>query len=117
MKTFALTLALVSAAAPAFAAATPDKPICVDPKRSYQALYLKDNDVVAKQTIGHDRRELRLSTTCINLRSALTISLGSSFNCIAMGDDVFTSTIDGERQACRITHVEPYVAPPAETHG
>ncbi len=66
----------VLAAGPALAATQPDGPICVDPKRSYQALYLKDHDIIAKQTIGHDRRQLRLTTSCINLRAALSIALG-----------------------------------------
>ncbi len=116
MKLASFLMAGVLAAGPALAATQPDGPICVDPKRSYQALYLKDHDIIAKQTIGHDRRQLRLTTSCINLRAALSIALGSSFNCIGLGDDVFTSTIDGERQSCRSTHVEPYV-PVAAPHG
>ncbi len=112
MRTFPLLLATLVAATPA-AAATAGK-ICIDPHYSYQAHYLAGHDIVAKATFGHDHRELRLSTTCINLSSALQISLATEFNCIDRGDAVFTSTIDGERQHCRITAVQPYVRDKAQ---
>ena len=86
--------------------------ICIDPHFSYQARYLSGHDIVAKATLGHDHRELKLSTTCIALHTAQFISLSSDFNCIGKGDTVVTNTIDGQRQSCRITHVEPYAAAP-----
>jgi hypothetical protein len=105
------------AAAPVIAAETPpvQKPICIDPHYDYQALYLKDHDIVVKQTLGHDHRPLRVTTTCFNLRSALSIRVSADFKCLDKGDNVATNTIDGEHQQCRITHVEPYT-PPA-VHG
>ncbi len=114
MKSAYIVLATVLTATPALAAA-PQGRICIDPHYSYQALYLSGHDVVAKQTLGHDHRQLKLSTTCIDLRSADQISLSADFNCIDKGDTVATATIDGHRQTCRITHVEPYT-PPA-VHG
>lgn len=110
MKTTYLVFAGVLAVTPALAAG----PICIDPHYSYQARYLAGHDIVAKATFGHDHRELKLSTTCINLSSAFQISLSTGFTCLDKGDEVGTSTIDGERQRCRITHVEPYV--PAAAH-
>ncbi|HXC54186.1 MAG TPA: hypothetical protein VNU97_02740 [Rhizomicrobium sp.] len=107
MKSAYIVWAALLAATPALAAT--DGKICLHADRSYQARYLSGHDVVAKQTIGHDRRELKLSTTCINLSSAFQISLSGEFNCLDKGDTVITSTIDGERQSCRITAVEPYV--------
>lgn len=110
MRTIALlTAAVLLAVTPALAAPT----ICINPHFSYQARYLSGHDIVAKATLGHDRRELKLTTTCIFLQSANFISLSSDFSCVGRGDTVVTSTIDGRRQACRITHVEPYV--PAAT--
>ncbi|MEI9994431.1 MAG: hypothetical protein WDM91_07540 [Rhizomicrobium sp.] len=100
-------------AAPAALAAPPPGKICIDPRRSYQALYLEGHDIVARQTIGRDHRQLRLSTTCIGLRSADMIRLSSDFNCVGMGDDVIAGTIDGHRQTCRISHAEPYTPPAA----
>jgi hypothetical protein len=105
MKTAIIVFAGLLTATPAMAAGR----ICIDPHYSYQARYLSGHDIVAKATLGHDHRELKLSTTCINLSSAFHISLSSEFNCLNSGDTVGTSTIDGERQSCRITHVEPYV--------
>jgi hypothetical protein len=111
-----LLLAALLAAAPIAASAVPTGKICLDPKYSYQAHALGPRgEVVAKSTFGSDHRELRLSTTCINLSSAFRISLSTEFNCIDKGDSVFTTTIDGERQSCRITNVQPYVAD-APTH-
>lgn len=112
MRSPTIVFAVLLAASPALAAA-PAAKICIDPKKSYQALYLEGHDIVAKQTIGHDHRQLRISTTCIDLRSADTIALSSDFNCIGMGDDVFAGTIDGHRQSCRVSHTEPYTPPAA----
>lgn len=103
-----LLLAALLAATPALAAQTPHS-ICINPHYSYQAHYLSGHDIVAKATLGHDHRELKLTTTCIFLRDADHISLSSEFNCVGMGDTVVTSTIDGHRQVCRITRVAPYM--------
>jgi hypothetical protein len=95
----------------------PPKKICIDPHYSYQAHYLSGHDIIAKATLGSDHRELKLSTTCLFLTSVYMISLHTDFNCIDKGDDVFTSTIDGEHQHCRITHVEPYIPAHPEPQG
>ncbi len=113
MKAAFILLAGVLATTPALAA----HGICIDPSYSYQARYLSGQDIVAKATLGHDHRELKLSTTCIFLSQADHISLSSDFSCIGRGDTVVTSTIDGRRQACRITHVEPYVPAAVPAHG
>jgi len=119
MKASYIILAPLLATAPAAAGDTFNSPptgnICLDPHKDYQALYLKGSryDIVAHQTLGRDHRVLKISTTCFALREALTIRLATSFNCVAMGDEVYTSTIDGHAQSCRVTHVEPYL-PAAE---
>ena len=118
MKTSYIVLtSLLALAGPAAAGDTFNAPggkICIDTHYDYQALYLKgsSNEILAHQTLGHDHRVLKVSTTCHNLRDALTIRLQSQFNCLAMGDGVFSSTIDGERQSCRVTRVAPYVPAP-----
>jgi len=109
----AAAIALVPAAL-AETPAPPQKKVCIDPHYSYQAWYVRDHDIAARSTLGSDRRELKLSTTCLFLSSVDHVSLQSSFNCIGKGDDVFTSTIDGRHQHCRITHVEPYVPQPGD---
>ncbi len=90
--------------------------ICLDPHWDYQAHWLAGHDIVAKQTLGHGNKAIKISTTCINLEAADIIRLSTSFGCVGMGDDVFASKIDGHRQHCRISHVEPYVPGP-QTHG
>ncbi len=116
MNSPALLLAALLVSAP-LAARAADGRICLDPHDSYQARAIGGHDIVAKSTFGHDHRELRLSTTCINLGSAFHIALSSEFNCLGKGDSVFTGTIDGERQSCRITDVRPYVPDAPAPHG
>jgi hypothetical protein len=113
-----IPLALFGVAMPAVAAKVPPmaKPICIDPHYDYQALFLKDHDIVIHQTLGHDHRPLRLTTTCFDLRSAMTIRVSADFRCLAQGDNVATNTIDGHIQQCRITHVEPYVPDEPQHH-
>ena len=110
MKFAYVLFAALLAAAPSQAA------ICIDPHWDYQAHWLAGHDIVARQTLGHGNKALKISTTCINLEAADTIRLSTSFGCIGMGDDVFASKIDGHRQRCRISHIEPY-APGPSTHG
>jgi hypothetical protein len=119
MKTSYIVLAsLLALTAPAAAGdafnSAPAGKICIDTHKDYQALYLKGsrNVLIAHQTLGRDHRVLKISTTCFELRDALTIRLSTGFNCLSMGDDVFTSTIDGQRESCRVTRVEPYVPAP-----
>jgi len=115
MRVFPLLIATgLLTASPAISAPTAPPPsTCIDPHFSYQARYLSGQDIVAKSTLGHGNRELKISTTCIFLRDANQITLSSEFSCVGRGDTVVTSTIDGRRQSCRVTHVEPYV--PAAT--
>ncbi len=101
----------------ALLAATPSQAgICIDPHWSYQARWLAGHDIVAKQTLGHGNKELKLSTTCFDIEAADTIRFSSSFSCVGLGDDVFVSKIDGHRQHCHISHIEPYVPGP-QSHG
>jgi hypothetical protein len=116
MKLSSFALSALLAGAP-LAAQAADGKVCLDPHYSYQARAIGGHDIVAKPTLGHDHRELRLTTTCIDLSSAFNISLSSEFQCLGRGDSVFTSTIDGERQTCRITNVQPYVPDATPQHG
>ncbi|MEI9992446.1 MAG: hypothetical protein WDM86_20730 [Rhizomicrobium sp.] len=114
MKPAYAVFACLLAAAPAIAA-PPPRPICIDPHWDYQARWLSGHDIVAKQTFGHDHRELKLSTTCIALREYDYFRLASDFDCIGMGDQVIANRLGGRSQICRISHVEPYVPAPATT--
>jgi hypothetical protein len=107
MKTLhTIAAAALLAATPALAA--PPGTVCIDPRHTYQATWLHDHDVVARQLIGPDHRALRLTTTCFFLKQADNIAFASNFRCLDRGDDVFTTTIDGRRQSCRVTQVAPY---------
>ncbi len=108
MKFAYAVFASLLAAAPALAA-TPQGNICIDPRWEYQARYLSGHDLVAKQTLGQDHRELKLSTTCIALQQYDFFRLASDFHCVGLGDHVFASKIGSRGQNCRISHVEPYV--------
>jgi hypothetical protein len=105
MKYAALFIAL-AAATPALAQ-SPDKPLCVDASRDgrYNARPISLHEVLARNAFGSDRRAARLSTTCIHVDRSAIISLHSFTQCIAIGDDVSASTIDGHREMCRVTGV------------
>ncbi|MEJ0026260.1 MAG: hypothetical protein WDN01_09550 [Rhizomicrobium sp.] len=115
MKSAYAVFACLLAVAPAIAAPPPKGPICIDPKWDYQARWLSGNVIVAKQTLGHDHRELKLSTTCIALREYDYFRLASDFHCVGMGDHIVADKVGGRSQSCRISHVEPYVPAPAAT--
>lgn len=84
--------------------------LCLDPHLSYEAHALDAHTLRAKNTIGSHRTELALTTTCIDLKNAYHFTLASAFACIGQGDMVAATTIDGQREQCRVTHVAPYEA-------
>ncbi len=86
----------VLAAAPALAQ---EKPLCIDASRDgqYNARPISLHEVLARNAFGPDRRAARLSTTCIHVDRSAIVSLHSFTQCVAIGDDVSTSTIDGPR--------------------
>src|SRR5271166_1673984 len=94
MKRTIVLLSVLAAVNPSVAGAAGGK-ICINPRWSYEAHALDAHTVVAKSTIGSDHRELRLDTTCIDLKSAFRIALSTTFSCIDMGDTVVATTIDG----------------------
>jgi hypothetical protein len=98
-------LLVILAVMPAFA--QEEKPLCVDASRDgqYNARPLSLHEVLARNAFGNDRRAARLSTTCIHVDRSAIISLHSLTTCIGKGDDVTTTTIDGQREVCRVTGV------------
>jgi len=99
-----LAVLFVILAAPAFAQ---EKPLCIDASRDgkYNARPISLHEVLARNAFGADKRAARLSTTCIHVDRSATVSLHSLTQCIAVGDDVATATIDGHRETCRVTGV------------
>jgi hypothetical protein len=102
---YAVLFAILAAATPAIAQ---DK-LCVDASRDgrYNARPIFLHEVLARNSFGTDRRALRLGTTCIHVGRSAIVSLHAFTRCIAVGDDVAVSTIDGHREACRITSLAP----------
>ena len=102
----AVLFVLLVAAAPA-AAQAPDKSLCVDASRDgrYNARPISLHEVLARNAFGSDRRAARLSTTCIHVDKAATITLHSFARCVALGDDVTVSVLGGHREFCRVTGV------------
>jgi len=106
MKATVLLIPLLLAAVPAPAAPGAS---CIDPHKSYVARPLNAHDVYARTTLGTPRPAVRLATTCAHLAHANAVSLSSSYTCMGLGDIVIATTIDGRREACRISAVQPYV--------
>src|SRR3954470_4294597 len=84
-----------------------DKPLCVDASRStsYNARPISLHDVLARNASGADRRSVRVATTCIHVDPTARVALRSLTGCLALGDDVAVTTIDGKREACRVTRL------------
>lgn len=83
--------------------------ICVDASSNnqYNARPLSQHDVLARNAIGPEKRAARLTTTCIHIYRDLFVALHSLTRCIAKGDEVAVSTIDGRRERCKVTGVAP----------
>src|SRR5689334_23823433 len=97
---------LFATAAPALAETSA---ICVDAssRDRYNARPLSVHSVLAKNAFGQEKRAVRVSTTCIHIYRDSFVALRSMTKCIAMGDEVAVSTIDGRREQCKVTGVAP----------
>lgn len=102
---------------PAFADDVPDnKEPCLNPSSSYAARWLEGHDIWAQNHMGKNRSPVRVSTTCIALRNTDFIRFEAVSRCLGKGDSVIATNIDGRRQICRVTNVEPYVEPKTESN-
>jgi len=90
--------------------------ICVDAssRNDYNARPLSRHDVLARNAIGPEKRAARITTTCIHIYRDAFVALHSLTRCIAKGDDVGVSTIDGRRERCKVTGVAPVAESYAE---
>ena len=97
---------LLAVATPAFA---DTGSICVDAssRNQYNARPLAMHEVLARNALGQDRRAARLTTTCIHIYRESFVALHSLTRCIDKGDEVAVSTIDGRRELCKVTGIEP----------
>lgn len=100
-------LALALTAAPAIAQPPPQKPVCIRASDSndYNARPIGLHEVLARNALGHDRRGVRVMTTCTHVDRTATIGLRSMGYCLAMGDLVVTSVPLGMRERCRVTAI------------
>jgi hypothetical protein len=101
-----VVLLILLAATPAFA---DTGSICVDASSNnqYNARPLAQHDVLARNSLGQDRRAARITTTCIHIYRDSFVALRSLTRCIDKGDEVAVSTIDGRHESCRVTGVTP----------
>jgi len=107
MKHYLSVLGVLCAIAlqPAFA----ETKACLNPHFSYRAQPVGYHDLVAENTIGTHVARVRITTSCIDLHDADTISLSTQFGCLGKGDSVIATGIDGRRQRCIVTRVAPDV--------
>jgi hypothetical protein len=101
-----LAVLFVFLAAPALAQ---EKQLCIDAsaRSQYNARPISQHAVLARNGFGSDRRAARLATTCIHIHSDARVALRSMTSCVAVGDEVSVSTIDGRGERCRVTQVTP----------
>ena len=86
-----------------------EKPLCIDAsaRAQYNARPISQHAVLARNAVGSDRRAARLTTTCIHIHSDARVALRSLTSCVALGDEVSVSTLDGRAERCRVTQVAP----------
>ena len=108
-----VVLAPVAALAQGMMAPPGQGPICVQAsdRDDYNARAIGRHDVFIQNSLGKDRRGLRLSTTCIDLDpiSITGVSVHSFSRCVSMGDQVSAVSIDGHVEHCRVSRVSPFV--------
>jgi hypothetical protein len=105
-----LFLAALLAGASSAVSAAPR--LCLNPHFDYEAHAIDAHNLVVKNTIGPNRTPLTVKTSCIDLSVAHYFSLSSIFTCIGPGDNVVATTIDGQREGCRVTGITSYPPPP-----
>ena len=76
-------------------------------RNDYNARPISLHEILAKNALGADHRSYRVATTCIHVDRSAVVALSSTTSCLALGDSVSTSTIDGHHETCRVTRVEP----------
>jgi hypothetical protein len=103
---------LVLTSVPAFAQ---DK-LCIDAssRDQYNARPIALHEVLARNAFGADHRAARVGTTCIHIYRDSLVALRSLTRCIALGDEVSVSTIDGHGERCKVTSVTPVAESYAE---
>lgn len=100
----ALSVIILSATT---ALAQPQACLRADSRDVYNARPISLHEVLAKNALGSDHRAYRVATTCIHVDRTASVALSAMTRCLAQGDSVGTTTIDGRREVCRVTRVEP----------
>ena len=83
------------------------KMACIDPRLSYVAHPLNNHEIYVESSFGPKKPPVRVSTSCYHLQPAIGFGLSAEFGCLSLGDTVVATTM-GDRQACRVTKVQPY---------
>lgn len=85
----------------------PQKPFCLraSDANDYNARPIGLHEVLARNALGHDRRGVRVMTTCTHVDRTAAVALRSFTYCLAVGDTVATSTPLGPRERCRVTAI------------
>jgi hypothetical protein len=102
---FQIAAVAVLAATPVFAAPSP---VCIDPKLAYQATWLSGRDVVVRQTVGADHRQLLVTTTCTFLNVATKIAFPATTPCVGQAHMILVTVPLNRLLSCRVMTVAPY---------
>ncbi|MEJ1970703.1 MAG: hypothetical protein WDN03_19055 [Rhizomicrobium sp.] len=101
-----LLLVFVWEASPAFAGGSA-APLCLDPSKPYEAVWVSGRtvDVTAKR--GKPRAEVHIETDCIGIDGHARIKVQARAVCLAAGDIVQLKRSGDPVQTCNITKVSP----------
>ena len=107
---------LLAAASPGFAdpaaAITDGKSICVATQRGYDAHVLGHREIWVRNSLGSNRPELKLTTSCFDLQPTMGLSVSSISPCIERGDKVTATDLNGHVKQRRVIDVTPYSSTP-----
>jgi hypothetical protein len=108
------TFALLASAAGTVAQGPASEPpaACIDPHLGIEGHWLGGRDFLVRNEVGHNKSQIRVTTTCFNLDRTATVHVISQQKCVEVGDIMVSQVLGGPTQNCRIVGVHPFANNP-----
>ena len=85
---------------------------CIDPHLGIESHWLDGRDFLVRNAVGHNKSQIRVTTTCFNLDRTATVHVISEQKCVEVGDTIVSQVLGGPTQRCRIVGVHPFANNP-----
>ena len=106
-------LALMASVSSIAQPAAPEPPAaCIDPHLGIEGHWLGGRDFLVRNAVGHNKSQIRVTTTCYNLDRTATVHVISEQKCVEVGDTMVSQVLGGPTQRCRIVGVHPFAKNP-----